>query len=260
MSPTRTRPPGSGSGSAPGPGSASDDTRALFERARRRGSWLRWRWVVVAVLVLALAAGGTWLVAFSSVLAADEVEVEGTSVLGDAEVLAAARVPLGTPLARIDLDAIELRVEAMAAVSEARVTRAWPHAVRIDVDERTAIAVVARGDSYRGLDAEGIAFRDYETPPEDLPLVELGEDTDGEAVREAARVVGAMPERTARRVASIQVATVDEITLSLRDGGTVVWGSAEDSSEKADVLDALLALDLEVEEYDVSVPARPTTR
>lgn len=239
---------------------ADDDTRALFERRRRRGSLARWRWVVVAVLVLALAAGGTWLVAFSSVLAVDEVEVVGTSVLTDEQVLSVARVPEGRPLARVDLDAVQRRVEAMSAVSAARVTRAWPRGILIDVDERTAIAVVAQGDSYRGLDAEGVAFREYEAPPEDLPLVELGDQTGGEAVREAARVVGAMPARTAARVASLQVETVDEILLRLRDGGTVVWGSAERSEEKAEVLDALLALDLDVTEYDVSVPGRPTTR
>ncbi|MDT9594511.1 FtsQ-type POTRA domain-containing protein [Nocardioides zeae] len=238
----------------------TDDTRVLFEQRRRRGRWSRWRWALISVLVVALAGGLGWLVYFSSVLAVADVEVQGTSVLAVDEVRAVAGVPEGRPLARVDLDAIERRVESMSAVRDAEVSRAWPDGIRIEVDERVAIAVVSTDDRFRALDAEGVTFRDLDAPPDDLPLVELGEEAGSEAVLEASRVVAAMPQRTAARVASISVASVDEITLELRDGATVLWGSASDSDDKAEVLDVLLAQGLEVSEYDVSVPGRPTTR
>ena len=56
----------------------------------------------------------------------------------------------------------------------------------------------------------------------------------------------------------VAVRTVDEITLHLRDGRLVRWGSADQSEEKAAVLLALL--DRKAQTYDVSVPGAPTTR
>ena len=45
----------------------------------------------------------------------------------------------------------------------------------------------------------------------------------------------------------------------LKDGRTVVWGSAEESDTKAEVLATLLAT-VQAQTYDVSVPSKPTTR
>ena len=61
----------------------------------------------------------------------------------------------------------------------------------------------------------------------------------------------------ARRVDHLEARSVDQISLVLRDGRTVVWGSADQSAEKAKVLQALLGFD--AQQYDVSVPGRPTT-
>jgi cell division protein FtsQ len=54
------------------------------------------------------------------------------------------------------------------------------------------------------------------------------------------------------------VATVDQISLVLKDGRKVVWGSADQSDTKADVLATLLA-GVQAQVYDVSVPSKPTT-
>ena len=53
------------------------------------------------------------------------------------------------------------------------------------------------------------------------------------------------------------MATVDQISLVLRDGRTVEWGSAEQSELKAEVLVPLLKRP--AQRYDVSVPGQPTT-
>ena len=80
------------------------------------------------------------------------------------------------------------------------------------------------------------------------------------ALRTSTVTIGALVTPPARRrpwkLAS-QVATVDQISLVLRDGRTVVWGSAEDSDAKAEVLVELL--EQPARKYDVSVPGQPTT-
>ena len=232
-------------------------SRKRFARRQWARRWLAWRRVVALLLLIALTVGLVWLFFFSDVLAVKQVEVEGTRTLSSEQVRDVAAVPPGEPLARVDLEAIRARVEALAVVRDAKVTRSWPDRVLIDVDERVAIAVVEIGGRTRGMDAEGVVFRDYPKPPPDMPQVRTSGDTRSDALREAALVVEALPSEIDRQVDHVEVATVDQISLVLRDGKTVVWGSAEDSEAKAEVLEELLRQPAHT--YDVSVPGQPTT-
>src|SRR6476619_7630896 len=143
--------------------------RKRFARRQWARRWLAWRRLVVAVALLALVAGSLFLVFASSVLSVSGVRVEGTQVLDPAVVRRVAAVPTGTPLATVDLDAVSRRVQALPAVLRVDVSRSWPNAVRIDVTEREAVAVVARGAALRGLDATGVMFRRYPSRPRGLP-------------------------------------------------------------------------------------------
>ena len=241
---------------------ASDATsvrsRRAFARRQWARRWLTWKYVLLVLLVVALLVGGAWLFWFSSYLAVRTVEVSGAERLGGAEVRAAAAVPDGEPLARVDLTAVQARVQALADVRAAEVTRTWPDTVTITVEERVPVAVVEIGGTLRGLDTEGVVFREYRSAPEGLPRVETPADTGRDALLEAAGVVSALPGDLTRRVDHVEVATVDQISLELRDGRTVVWGSAEESEAKAEVLAALL--EQPGSTYDVSVPSQPTIR
>lgn len=232
-------------------------TRRRFARRQWARRWLAWRYVVAVMVLVVLLVGGIWLVYFSSYLSVQGVDVTGVRQLSASQVRAAAAVAEGEPLARVDLDRIRSRVEAMAPVRSADVTREWPDQVRIVVEEREAIAVVEIGGQLRGMDEDGVVFRDYAKAPADLPRVESSATTGSEALREAALVVAALPGDLAAKVDHVEVRTVDEISLVLRDDRTVEWGSAEQSEEKADVLASLLGQ--QATHFDVSVPGRPTT-
>ena len=198
-----------------------------------------------------------WLFFFSTVLSVKGVDVGGTDLLSEQDVRRVAAVPEGEPLALVDIAAAQNRVEAMAAVRSADVSREWPDQVRIDVEERVAVAVVELGGRLRGMDSDGVVFRDYPKPPADLPRVQTTAGTGTEALEEASMVVAALPSEISRRVDHVEVETEDQITLVLRDGRQVLWGSAEESATKAEVLGALLGQPAKV--YDVSVPGSPVT-
>jgi len=232
-------------------------SRKRFARRQWARRWLAWRRVMALLLLFAVIGGAVWLFYFSDALAVKDVEVKGTRTLAAEEVREVAAVPSGQPLARVDLDAIRARVEALAVVRDAQVTRTWPDRVLIDVDERVPIAVIEIGGRIRGMDEEGVVFRDYPKPPPGLPQVRTSADTRSDALREAAMVVEALPAEISRRVDHVEVATVDQISLVLRDGTNVVWGSAEESEAKAEVLAGLLHQPART--YDVSVPGQPTT-
>lgn len=232
--------------------------RKRFARRQWARRWLAWRVLLGLAALVAVVAGGVWLVFFSSVLAVQGVRVEGAEVLDPREVRDVAAVPTGSPLATVDLDAVRSRVERLTPVDEVDVSRAWPDKVRIDVTEREAVAVVLHDDVVQGVDAEGVVFRRYPSRPPSLPLVRTTVRTDTPALAEATRVIAALPDDLRARVRYVSVATVDTISLRLRNGKVVRWGSAEDSESKAQVLAVLL--DQPASLYDVSVPGQPVIR
>lgn len=231
------------------------EARRRFARRQWARRWLAWRPVLVALLLVGLVAGAGWLVFFSSALAVKGVQVEGTAVLAERAVRRAASVPTGDPLARVDLGAVEERVRNLAPVLEVDVSRAWPDRVRIDVVEREAVAVVDQADVLRGVDDQGVMFRRYATRPTGMPLLRIASGTGADALAEAARVVELLPADISARVEYVAVSTVDTISLRLRSGQTVQWGSAESSAQKAEVLAVLL--EQKASAYDVSVPGQP---
>ncbi len=232
------------------------DARKRFARRQWARRWLTWRYVLAVVLVLGIVGGSVYLVFFSHALAVQGVEVTGTQTLSEEQVRTVADVPTGGPLATVDLDRIAYRVRSLAVVKSAEVTRQWPHDVLIEIVERQPVAVVEIAGELHSLDEEGVVFGSYRRPPQGLPRVHAESGVDSEALAEGAAVVAALPDDIAEQVDFAEVVSVDRITLQLRDGRQVVWGSADQSAEKAEVLEAMLPHDARV--YDVSVPGQPT--
>lgn len=234
---------------------------ALRQRRRRRR---RLRAAVAVVLLLAVTGGLTWLVGWSSVLSVTAVEVEGTSVLDAETVAATARAPLGRPLARVDTEAVEARVAALAPVREVTVSRAWPSTVLIEVSERTAVLATRAGGGHDLVDAAGVAFTTVDEVPEGVLPAELrgsgglpaAERT--ELLVDLATVVTALSPGLREQVESLSTDSADTIELTLSGDRVVEWGSAEDSGLKAEV--ALVLLEQEASTYNVSVPSHPTIR
>jgi cell division protein FtsQ len=233
-------------------------TRRRFLRRQWARRWLSLRYVLVALGLVALVSTSIWLVFFSASLQVKQVEVVGNRLLSDAAVREIADIPVGEQLALVDLDRANNRVSSLAEVKSVDVTRAWPDVVRIEVEERTAVAVVELAGRIRGLDGEGVVFRDYKAVPKGMPRIRPTADAGTDALREAATVVAALPADLAKQVDHVEVETIDQITLVLRDQRQVVWGSAEESEQKAEVLAVLLNEEGTV--FDVSVPGSPTAR
>jgi cell division protein FtsQ len=229
-----------------------------FTRRRWRQRLRRLRPFLYAALVLGLVATGVWVLFFSTAMTVRDVSVKGNSTMSSVRVEKVAKVPLGRQLARVDLGAIRARVETLSAVRSVSVSRSWPHTVTISITERTPVAVVDRGAGLQAVDVDGVLFGSYARQPAGLPLVQTAPDVKSEALAEAARVVTSLRSDIAAKVERVDVETVDRIRLHLADGRTVMWGSAEDSAQKAAVLAVLLRQ--EAREFDVSVPGRPTTR
>jgi cell division protein FtsQ len=229
----------------------------VAERGRLRR---RTRLVLLAtgVTLLLLAGGAAWLVLGSSVLGVRTVDVVGESRLTADEVVARAEVPTGTPLARLDTDAIADRVAGLAPVLRVTVDRDWPRTVRITVVERSPAAVQVRGTGWVLVDRSGVVFDTVERRPRGLPKVSAPVDEGPAALRATLDVLDALPPAVRDQVREVRAAGRDEVTLQLRRGRTVEWCSIERSDRKAAVLAVLLTRKAKV--YDVTAPDSPTTR
>ena len=232
---------------------------ASVRLAKKRRQRLRRRILVVAsvVVVLALVGGVAWTVLFSSAFAATTVSVSGTTVLSADDVTAAAKVPLGTSLARIDTTAIATRVKQLKAVADVTVTRVVPHGIKIVVKERTAVYALSASSGFDLVDASGVAYTSVVDAPKGLVVASITGD-DERLRHDVATVVVALPQALRDRAVLITAGTPDSIVIELSGGVEVVWGSADDSAQKSQVIATLLSVKASV--YDVSSPSHPTTK
>lgn len=211
-----------------------------------------------ALVALAVLAVGIWVVAFSGVLGVRQVTVTGVTALSADQVRAAAAVPDGRPLARVDTDAVAGRVRGLAGVERVAVTRSWPGTLRITVTERRGVALVDRGDALWLVDPDGVVFQRLSSHPK-LPILRISPvGPDNPEARAALTAVTALPPTLLAHVDEVRAPTSEQVTLYLAGKRTVVWGGAADSAAKAQVLSALLSR--KGSYYDVSTPSVVTVR
>jgi len=211
--------------------------------------------LLVAILVGVLA----WAVLVSSLAGVRRVQVAGDTGLPAGAVAAAAAVRPGTPLARVDLDAVHERVAALPRVAAVEVDRRWPSTVEVRVRQRIAVAAVRTRAGAVLVDRTGFAFASEPTMPATLPELVVARHEPGDPrTRAALDVLVALPAGLRAQVRQVEVPSRSAVSLRLAGGKTVVWGHADDSERKARVLAALIRQP--GSRYDVSSPPVVTVR
>jgi cell division protein FtsQ len=262
--------PGFGGPVLPGSGARTPPGGSRPRRRRRTP----WRAAFFALAAAGIVAAVAWALLGDRLFVVRSETVTGTHLVTPAKVIAAADVPLGTPLMRVDAGAVTRRVEAIRQVASVTVTEDWPDHLAITVTERVpAVAVRLAGGGYDLMDPTGTIVRWARTRPAMLPL--LTTSLTGSAllgdpgVAAAADVLAELDPSLARSVASVSVAqvlsgagesvvTAQQVTLALRDGKTVVWGDPSDAAQKNRELTILLRDP--VRYVDVSAPGAVVTR
>jgi len=212
----------------------------------------------MAVLVPALLAGAAWVLLASPLIDAREVTVTGTGILTADEVRAAAAVPIGTPLLRLDIAAIEARVEQLRQVAGASVQRSLTGTVAVAVTERVPVTVLPAPDGTHLVDVTATDFATVPAPPPGLPELRVPRVGPGEPSAVAAvEVLTGLPEPLRAQVVVVAAGSAVDVTLLLVDGREVRWGAADQGARKAAVLGPLLTQPGRV--YDVTTPDLPTT-
>ncbi len=216
----------------------------------RRSHRLPLAMALTVVLVVVLG----WVVAFSSLLGVRNVTVLGAHTLSVQQVRAAAAVRHGTPLLRLDTAAVRRRVATLPGVADVRVHVSYPSTVVIEIAERAPVGYEQSGAQFNLIDKSGAAFESVSVAPASLPRFALPTGVTARATGEAvATVAGALAPSVLSQLAEISADDPASISLILRDGRTVTWGSSAQSGDKARLLPALLARPGRT--FDVSDPS-----
>ncbi|ANJ27261.1 hypothetical protein ATC03_11535 [Agromyces aureus] len=231
------------------------EVRRFTVRTRRRR--LAWG---VALGVVALLVAVVLIGAYSPVMALRVVRVEGASRVPAADVEAAFSPMLGTPLALIDRGGVQQAMSGFPLIETYQTEAVPPDTLVVRIVERTPVGVIETADGLALVDAAGVVMERPESRPDGQPLITVDGGVASDGFRAVAGVVRSLPAEIRAQVTAASAQTADDVTLQVGDA-RVVWGSAEQSSLKADVLDGLLraAPPGSVSLYDVSAPMSPVT-
>lgn len=195
---------------------------------------------------------------FTPALATRDVTIEGTSLLSEQQVAEAAQIPVGLPLARQDIAAIEERTRTLPPVKDVVARRDWPHSVHLQVTERTPVLALQDGDGVQLVDGDGVRYAHVDWAPEGLLVASDGVHHSG-AATSMASAVGALPPALREQVVAIEAGSAEDVRLRLQDDTQVVWGGADDAQLKSQVLEELLREAPGASVYNVSAPSFPVT-
>ena len=239
------------------------------QQALRR---LRLRRVTTAAVVVLVVVLMTWALLFSPLLG---LKTQCISVIGsdgsvsDKQVRDVLASYAGDSLLRLDTGRLSAQVsDNLVRVRRAQVTRAWPRGLRVQLTMRVPVATVQGPDGYQILDNEAVVLeRVPEAPSGLVTIMPDAAETGGAAgpraisakqVAAVTQVVGSLTPETLAQVSSGSATEAGQVTLTLSNGASVVWGDTRDNTLKARVLATLMTTSASI--YDVSSPHRPTTR
>lgn len=228
------------------------EVRRFTVRQRRR----RMLWAgVLSALVLLVA--GTVGAAYSPLFAVRSIEVVGASQLDAAAVQGALSGQLGTPLALVDSGAVKAALVQFPLVESYTLQARPPGDLVVRIVERTPVGVQESSAGFTVVDAAGVALSTTPTAPAGLPLLDVTGGVDSDAFRAAGQVMRSLPADIRAQVTAVAATTPDDVTLTLGATDTrIVWGSADQSAEKARNLARLMQSRPpdQVRSYDVSSP------
>jgi cell division protein FtsQ len=224
----------------------------------------------VAALVLLALLIVAWLIERSSLVALQEVHVEGVERLEAREVLDAADLELGTSTLRLRLRAAEERVARLPLVASVDARRADPLTVVIAVVEREPVVTAVKGRKRVLVDASGLVIDRGRSPgtmvvrmPGRAALPEPGERVaTSPPLADAHAIFVQLSGPLRGRIDHLIARGARDVVLVLDSGVRVRMGGPDRLDEKVRSLGAVLEDlgDTRVAVIDVRAPGSPAVR
>jgi len=225
------------------------EIRRFTQRSRRRR--IIWLSALGAVVLL---VGGSAIAAYSPLFAVERITVVGASTLDPVQVQAALAEQIGTPLALVDDSDVKAALMAFPLIESYALEAKPPHDLTLRIVERTPIGVIESDAGYTLVDAAGVALTTSAQVPEGQPVLHVEGGIDSDAFESVGLVVRSLPADVRGLLSDVSASTLDDVALTLSNGLTIVWGSAEQSVAKARTLTSAMAANPAARTIDVSSP------
>jgi cell division protein FtsQ len=236
---------------------------AVKRQAGRRR--LRWSFVAGAVALLIAALFG---LSYTPLFGVSRVEVDGAVDTDPALLQSVIDSTKGSSIVWLDLASVRTRLEADPWVRKVRVSRDWPHTIRIEVVERRPVASFAGPDNQvRVVDGDGRVLAILTGLPADYPFLavnapnlDAGSDSPP-AVLAGIAVAKVLPEELRLRVKQLDVSDTGEVKMELIPSGTVLIGAPSELRDKLVTLLTVLhkcGSNAPPDTIDVQVPSKPS--
>ena len=223
------------------------------------------------VLGIALFALVTYLLGWSTLLAARSIEIDGT--LRKTEITSYvlnsnSTFHLGQPLARVDVHSISRRLSQLDWVEKESVKRDWLHGrIKVTIEERLPVAqFMDQSGSIKLIDKNGKVFSvsRYEQLDK-YPIIKFA-NNDAELLTAIAGFVQVLPSDLLANLESLAIRSpefIQSVHSGLGNGHLIIrWGDNQEVTTKVKVLRTLLALPENAKSklIDLSSPLSPIAK
>lgn len=238
--------------------------RHAEQKAMRRHRLIRkiaaWGAATIVVATVAWALFASQMLSFDP----NHLVVKGTGTTVDmAAVVSVVAAQEGTSLALVDISDLREEILQVPNIRDVSIQRQWPSGLAVDIVAREPVAAIPVEAGMALMDQDAVVVATVAEAPVELPVINIPLTGDDERTLDAAlAVLKSLPEDLSAEVGSISAQTQDAVTLTLRNGVVIEWGSSQDSALKAQVLRTLRTAEVSraAAVFDVSAPTFPITR
>jgi len=179
-----------------------------------------------------------------------KIEVSGCTTVAEDTVLKLSGVVLGTNLFKIDKEKIQTKVEMHPVIKRVQIFRRLPHTIKLQVMERTPIAIVVGTTGYLAIDDEGILVQQVDDLLKmNFPVISgitlegstsLGADLSTPGLESALQLLRLMDKEFLEGVAEIKAASQYSLTFKMLQGVEIRFGEPENIEQKLQIIKELL--------------------
>lgn len=215
--------------------------------------------LVVLTLLVGLAVAGWWEVGKPGYLPLREVFFQGVHHTQASEAMTALSTPTGTNLLTVDLPELRKRIETLPWVRRAKVTRVFPDAMVVHVEEKRPVGIGREGERLLLLDEYGEAIKPLsKKDPLIFPVI-TPSTWDSEGAGEVIRLINWLNRHSwlQGRLSEAVSLSGDRWVLYTRRGIRILLAPTNDGLESLKRMqDQFKILDRKIRQVDLRIPGR----
>ncbi|QRQ77434.1 cell division protein FtsQ/DivIB [Glutamicibacter protophormiae] len=229
------------------------------EKRRRKIMLIGGAAIVVLSLVVVL------VLSFSPVLAAKKIEVTGTKLLSEKQLLESLAPLEGTPLPRISEAKVEELLGEQPAIDSIVVRAQMPDTLVVEIHEEVPVAILVDGKTnYLVSDTGGKLKKLGAKDKTKLPKIKASDATkDPEQFKLLTSILSGVDAKVLEQVSTASLTEAGFMELALPQKRTLIWGNGDNAALKNQVTQIFLNNSKDSAEakktIDVSNPENPVT-